>query len=133
MSCPHFCISHFLSLFFFFLMIRRPPRSTLFPYTTLFRSGFAVSEGQVFSVIGPNGAGKSTLFNVVSGLYAPSAGRVTFRGHEIAGWPPERINRLGIAKTFQITNIFPAISVRENVRVAAQSRAPESGRLASLW
>src|SRR3989442_122351 len=96
------------------------------------RVGFAVSEGQVFSVIGPNGAGKSTLFNVVSGLYAPSAGRVTFRGHEIAGWPPERINRLGIAKTFQITNIFPAISVRENVRVAAQSRAPESGRLASL-
>ncbi|OLA99193.1 MAG: hypothetical protein AUH77_06195 [Candidatus Rokubacteria bacterium 13_1_40CM_4_69_39] len=99
----------------------------------LSRVGFAVSEGQVFSVIGPNGAGKSTLFNVVSGLYAPSAGRVTFRGHEIAGWPPERINRLGIAKTFQITNIFPAISVRENVRVAAQSRAPESGRLASLW
>src|SRR5207244_11176888 len=95
--------------------------------------GFAVSEGHVFSVIGPNGAGKSTLLNVVSGLYAPSAGRVTFRGHEIAGWPPERINRLGIAKTFQITNIFPAISVRENVRVAAQSRAPESGRLASLW
>jgi branched-chain amino acid transport system ATP-binding protein len=99
----------------------------------LSRIGFAVSEGQVFSVIGPNGAGKSTLFNVVSGLYAPNAGRVIFRGHEIAGLPPERINRLGIAKTFQITNIFPAISVRENVRVAAQSRAPESGRLSSLW
>jgi len=99
----------------------------------LSRVGFAVSQGQVFSVIGPNGAGKSTLFNVVSGLYAPNAGRVVFRGQEITGLPPERINRLGIAKTFQITNVFPEISVGENVGVAAQSRAAESGRLASLW
>ena len=99
----------------------------------LHRVGFAVSQGQVFSVIGPNGAGKSTLFNVVSGLYAPNAGRVVFRGREITGLPPERINRLGIAKTFQITNVFPEISVGENVRVAAQSRSAESGRVASLW
>ena len=99
----------------------------------LSRVGFAVSQGQVFSVIGPNGAGKSTLFNVVSGLYAPSAGRVVFRGQEIAGLPPERINRLGIAKTFQITNVFPEISVGENIRVAAQSRSAQSGRVASLW
>jgi len=99
----------------------------------LSRVGFAVSQGQVFSVIGPNGAGKSTLFNVVSGLYAPNAGRVVFRGQEITGLPPERINRLGIAKTFQITNVFPEISVGENVGVAAQSRSAESGRLASLW
>jgi branched-chain amino acid transport system ATP-binding protein len=94
---------------------------------------FAVRQGQVFSVIGPNGAGKSTLFNVISGLHAPTAGRVRFRGREIAGLAPEAINRLGIAKTFQITNIFPEISVFENVRVAAQSRSRESGRLASLW
>ena len=99
----------------------------------LSRVDLAVSAGEVFSVIGPNGAGKSTLFNVISGLHAPSAGRVVFRGHEIAGLPPERINRLGIAKTFQITNLFPEISVGENVRVAAQSRSAESGRLASLW
>jgi branched-chain amino acid transport system ATP-binding protein len=99
----------------------------------LSRVGFAVSERQVFSVIGPNGAGKSTLFNVVSGLHAPTRGRVRFRGHDIAGLPPERINRLGIAKTFQLTNVFPAISVGENVRVAAQSRTPEAGRLRSLW
>jgi branched-chain amino acid transport system ATP-binding protein len=94
---------------------------------------FAVRRGQVFSVIGPNGAGKSTLFNIVSGLHAPSSGRVTFRGREIGGLAPEAINRLGIAKTFQITNIFPEITVGENVRVAAQSRTAESGRLASLW
>ena len=93
----------------------------------------AVRAGQVFSVIGPNGAGKSTLFNVVSGLHVPTAGRVRLRGREIGGLAPETINRLGVAKTFQITNIFPEISVFENVRVAAQSRTPESGRLSSLW
>ena len=99
----------------------------------LTRVSFTVRQGQVFSVIGPNGAGKSTLFNIVSGLHAPSSGRVRFRGREIGGLAPEAINRLGIAKTFQITNIFPEISVGENVRVAAQSRTAESGRLASLW
>jgi len=92
-----------------------------------------VQAGQIFSVIGPNGAGKSTLFNVVSGLHVPTTGRVRFRDREIAGLAPETINRLGVAKTFQITNIFPEISVFENVRVAAQSRVRESGRLPSLW
>ena len=92
-----------------------------------------VLAGQIFSVIGPNGAGKSTLFNVVSGLHVPTTGRVRFRDREIAGLAPETINRLGVAKTFQITNIFPEISVFENVRVAAQSRVRESGRLPSLW
>ncbi len=99
----------------------------------LTKVSFTVCQGQVFSVIGPNGAGKSTLFNIVSGLHAPSSGRVRFRGREIGGLAPEAINRLGIAKTFQITNIFPEISVGENVRVAAQSRTAESGRLSSLW
>src|SRR3989441_1579086 len=92
-----------------------------------------VREGEVFSVIGPNGAGKSTLFNVISGLHAPTAGHVVFRGKEITGRRPEVINRQGLAKTFQITNIFPGISVYDNVRVAAQSRTPISGRLSSLW
>src|SRR5258705_2638349 len=99
----------------------------------LSKVSFAVRQGQIFSVIGPNGAGKSTLFTLVSGLHVPSAGGVRFRGREMAGLVPETINRLGIAKTFQITNIFPEISVFENVRVAAQSRARESGRLSSLW
>jgi len=99
----------------------------------LSKVSFTVQQGQVFSVIGPNGAGKSTLFNIVSGLHAPSSGEVRFRGRAISGLAPEAINRLGIAKTFQITNIFPEISVGENVRVAAQSRTAESGRLTSLW
>ena len=94
---------------------------------------FAVRRGEIFSVIGPNGAGKSTLFNVVSGLYAPTAGRVRLDGDDVTGLPPETINRRGLAKTFQITNIFPGISVYDNVCVAAQSRAARSGRLSSLW
>ena len=94
---------------------------------------FTVQRGEIFSVIGPNGAGKSTLFNVIAGLHTPTAGRVAFDGRDIAGLPPEVINRRGLAKTFQITNLFPEISVAENVRVAAQSRAPESGTVVSLW
>ena len=99
----------------------------------LSRVTLSVSPGQVFSVIGPNGAGKSTLFNVISGLHAPTTGHVRFDGEDITGLPPEQVNRRGLAKTFQITNLFPEISVLDNVRVAAQSRAPESGRLRSLW
>ena len=99
----------------------------------LTRVSLSVSPGQVFSVIGPNGAGKSTLFNVISGLHAPTTGHVRFDGEDITGLPPEQVNRRGLAKTFQITNLFPEISVLDNVRVAAQSRAPESGRLRSLW
>jgi branched-chain amino acid transport system ATP-binding protein len=92
-----------------------------------------VSAGEVVSVIGPNGAGKSTLFNVITGLHGPTRGRVLFDGQVITGRAPEAVNRLGLAKTFQITNVFPGISVYENVRVAAQSRVPEAGRLTSLW
>jgi len=92
-----------------------------------------VSAGEVVSVIGPNGAGKSTLFNVITGLHGATRGRVLFDGQVITGRAPEAVNRLGLAKTFQITNVFPGISVYENVRVAAQSRAPEAGRFTSLW
>ena len=92
-----------------------------------------VSAGEVVLVIGPNGAGKSTLFNVITGLHEATRGRVLFDGQVITGRAPEAVNRLGLAKTFQITNVFPGISVYENVRVAAQSRAPEAGRFTSLW
>jgi branched-chain amino acid transport system ATP-binding protein len=99
----------------------------------LSRVSLSIRSGEIFSVIGPNGAGKSTLFNVISGLHHPSAGRVRFEGQDITGLPPEVVNRRGLAKTFQITNIFPEVSVFENVQVAAQSRTPVSGRLPSLW
>ena len=66
-------------------------------------------------------------------MHTPTAGRIVFSGEEITGLPPEVINRRGLAKTFQITNIFPGISVYDNVRVAAESRTSVSGRLPSLW
>jgi len=80
---------------------------------------FALAEGEILAIIGPNGAGKSTLFNVIAGLLTPSAGRVVYRGRSIAGLGPDAVCRLGIAKTFQIPQLFPRLTVAENVLVAA--------------
>jgi len=74
------------------------------------------------ALIGPNGAGKSTLFHLISGQLAPSAGEIRFDGERIDGWSPQRINRRGLARSFQITNVFPRLSVFENVRIAAMRR-----------
>ncbi len=77
-----------------------------------------VTAGERHAIIGPNGAGKSTLFNVVSGRFPPSAGTVRLKGRDVTGWPAYRINRLGLARSFQVTNIFHRLSVYENVRCA---------------
>ncbi|MBW2139340.1 MAG: ATP-binding cassette domain-containing protein, partial [Deltaproteobacteria bacterium] len=74
------------------------------------------------AIIGPNGAGKTTFYNLVTGKYTPSRGRILFKGMDITGMSPERINRLGISRSFQITNIFPGLSVFENVRTAVMSK-----------
>ena len=76
----------------------------------------AVQAGQRVAIIGPNGAGKSTLFNLISGRFAPTSGQVLLDGHEIQGKRPFEINRLGLSRSFQITNIFPKLSVFENLR-----------------
>jgi branched-chain amino acid transport system ATP-binding protein len=76
----------------------------------------AVTQGERVAVIGPNGAGKSTLFNLISGRFAPSGGEVLLNGHRIDGRKPYEINRLGLSRSFQITNIFPRLSVFENLR-----------------
>jgi len=76
----------------------------------------AVNAGERVAVIGPNGAGKSTLFNLISGRFAPSAGQVLLDGQRIDGKRPFEINRLGLSRSFQITNIFPKLSVFENLR-----------------
>jgi branched-chain amino acid transport system ATP-binding protein len=76
----------------------------------------AVQPGERVAIIGPNGAGKSTLFNLISGRFAPSAGSILLHGAEIAGKKPYEINRMGLSRSFQITNIFPKLSVFENLR-----------------
>ena len=82
-----------------------------------------IRRGELRSIIGPNGAGKTTLFRLVSGEMTPSSGRVKFQDADITGLPQHRVCRLGIAKSYQITNIFPHLSVLENVRVAVQGYA----------
>ena len=82
-----------------------------------------VHTGELRSIIGPNGAGKTTLFRLISGEMKPSGGRIWFRDADITGKPQHAIVRLGIAKSYQITNIFPHLTVLENVRVAVQGHA----------
>ena len=81
-----------------------------------------VDEGEIVSVIGPNGAGKSTMFNVVTGLYPPDDGDVRFRGESIVGLAPNRITKLGLARTFQTVHLFPNMTVLENAMVGQHCR-----------
>ena len=76
-----------------------------------------VPEGRLTALIGPNGAGKTTFYNVVSGRYRPSRGKVRFRGRDVTGLPPHRVCARGLARSFQITNIFERLTVLENVLV----------------
>ena len=92
----------------------------------------SVAKGEIRAVIGPNGAGKSTLFNVMTGLLKPDMGDVVFEGEPISGMPPHRIIRKGIGRSFQITNIFPRMSVFENVQVALFSHHRTGNNLFSL-
>ena len=80
--------------------------------------GLAIEPGQVVGLIGPNGAGKTTLFNVISGVFSPTAGRVRFRGEDLAGLRPDQVCRRGIARTFQIVQPFARMTVAENVATA---------------
>lgn len=84
---------------------------------------FQVRRGELRAVIGPNGAGKTTFFNMLSGALSPSSGRILFKGRDITGLPAHEISRLGIARSYQVTNIFGELTVFENVRIAAQSRS----------
>jgi branched-chain amino acid transport system ATP-binding protein len=78
----------------------------------------AIARGERHAIIGPNGAGKSTLFNLISGRFPVSSGRIDLRGEDITGLEPHLINRKGLSRSFQITNIFPRLSVYENLRCA---------------
>jgi branched-chain amino acid transport system ATP-binding protein len=88
----------------------------------------AIEAGEVRAVIGPNGAGKSTLFNVITGVLPPTDGEIFFAGERITGLPVHRIIQKGVGRTFQLTHLFPALTARENVRVAAQARHADRWR-----
>jgi len=79
-------------------------------------ASLSVNAGERIAVIGPNGAGKSTLFNLISGRFAPTSGEILLNGQPIDGKKPFEINRMGLSRSFQITNIFPKLSVFENLR-----------------
>jgi branched-chain amino acid transport system ATP-binding protein len=82
----------------------------------------AVEPGELLGLIGPNGSGKTTLFNCVTGVLRPSAGRVAFKGEDITGLTADRISRRGISRTFQLIQLFPEMTVLENLLMAAQER-----------
>ncbi len=83
---------------------------------------FSIAPGEVFGLIGPNGAGKTTLFNVLTGIYAPDAGRFTFAGRDITGLTPDRVAGAGIARTFQNIRLFANLSALENVMIGRHVR-----------
>jgi ABC-type branched-subunit amino acid transport system ATPase component len=83
---------------------------------------FTVRDRTLHALIGPNGAGKTTAFNLISGMFRPDGGSVTLAGKAIAGLAPERVTRAGVGRSFQITNLFGALDVAENVRLAVQAR-----------
>jgi branched-chain amino acid transport system ATP-binding protein len=84
---------------------------------------FEVRQGERHAVIGPNGAGKTTLFNIASGRFKPSSGTIRLRGEDITGRPAYALNRSGLARSFQITNVFQHLSVFENIRSGVRSKA----------
>jgi branched-chain amino acid transport system ATP-binding protein len=83
---------------------------------------FTVPQGGIVSLIGPNGAGKTTFFNMLTGVYTPTSGEVTFDGHEVVGLPPHAVTHLGVGRTFQNIRLFPTMTGLENVLVGMHSR-----------
>jgi len=91
-----------------------------------------IQRGERHAIIGPNGAGKSTVFNVITGLYKPSKGKIFFLDQDITGWPAHKIALLGLVRSFQITTIFPAMTVFENLRTAVVSKFNRRFNMTSL-
>jgi branched-chain amino acid transport system ATP-binding protein len=98
--------------------------------TAIENVSLTIAPGELRAIIGPNGAGKTTLFNLVSGLFSPTAGQILFEGRDITALAPHERVRRGMARTFQITEIFPELSVSDNVRVAVEVAA---GHRLSPW
>jgi branched-chain amino acid transport system ATP-binding protein len=93
---------------------------------------FQIREGEFVSIIGPNGAGKTTLINVLTGLLKPNKGKVFFKDHDITGIGPAKLSRLGMARSFQLVNIFPTLTVIEFIKLAVVSRQGKAARFYTL-
>jgi branched-chain amino acid transport system ATP-binding protein len=98
-------------------------------FTALDGVSLTFAEGAIHAVIGPNGAGKTTLFNVLSGFVAATRGSVTFAGQEIGGLDPAAIAQRGVIRSFQVSSIFPSLSVLDNVKIALQAKTGLSRRI----
>ncbi len=98
--------------------------------TALQGVSFSISAGEITGIIGPNGAGKTTLFNIVTGIYYPTSGKVFYDGKDITGFSPEKLARLGLVRTFQGIELFGQMTVVENVMVGLHTRS-RSGIIAS--
>jgi branched-chain amino acid transport system ATP-binding protein len=99
------------------------------PYVALDSVSLSIREGEFVSIIGPNGAGKSTLINVLTGMLAPSAGTVRFKGKDIGGIGMVALTRLGMARSFQLVQIFPELTVLESLQAAVISRLGGGARI----
>jgi branched-chain amino acid transport system ATP-binding protein len=94
---------------------------------------FEVAEKELFAIIGPNGAGKTSIFNVISGVYRPQSGRVTFHGQEITGQRPHQIARLGVARTFQNVELFANLTVLDNLMLGRHHHLRYGSLAAIVW
>ncbi|HRJ26174.1 MAG TPA: ABC transporter ATP-binding protein [Fimbriimonadaceae bacterium] len=94
--------------------------------TAVNQVSFELFQGDLFGLIGPNGAGKTTCFNLITGVYRPTSGKIAYQGNSIGGLPPNKICKLGIARTFQNIRLFGALSAIENVMVGGHLRDPSS-------
>lgn len=91
-----------------------------------------VHSGEIIGIIGPNGAGKTTLFNVITGIYCPTEGKVSLLGQDVTGWKPHKITQLGFARTFQNIRLYARMSVRDNV-ISGMHCHTKSGILSSIF
>ena len=93
---------------------------------------FSIAAGEITGIIGPNGAGKTTLFNIITGIYSPTSGKIFYEGKDITGFPPEKLARLSMVRTFQGIELFGQMTVLENVMVGLHTKS-QSGIIASAF
>jgi branched-chain amino acid transport system ATP-binding protein len=100
-------------------------------FTAVNGVSLGIESNMCKGLIGPNGAGKTTFFNLISGAFKPTSGKIVFKGEDITGMPPHKFSKKGISRSFQVTNVFARLPVMENVRLAVQSRGKDNANFYS--